>query len=80
MLLDALKAQVTVTAGVIPGVPMREHHRTWTYTSADFEADKDTPQSEPTQFSKMLDEAHEYAKGLSNPAYLNWARVEWMWL
>jgi hypothetical protein len=31
-------------------------------------------------FATRLNEVHEYAKGLSNPAYLNWVKVEWLWV
>jgi hypothetical protein len=80
MPLLALKARIEVHAGVIFEESLAEHHRTWSYTSADYEADKAVPADQPTAFSKMLDEAHEYAKGLSNPAYVNWVRVYWLWL
>jgi hypothetical protein len=76
----ACKAMITVTAGVIPWQEMPEHTKRWSYDSADYERDKQTPQDQPTIFSKMLDGAHEYAKGLSNPAYLNWVRVDWIWV
>ena len=78
--LNALKAQIVVTCGVIPGENENEHTKVWQYSSKDYEADQNVAQDHPTRFSKMLDAAHEYAKGLSNPAYLNWVRVEWIWL
>jgi len=76
----ALKAQCTVTAGVIPGEMMSDHTRVWSYTGLDYVADQAIPADQPTRFSKMLDEAHAYAKGLSNPAYLNWVKTIWMWM
>lgn len=75
-----LKAFIEVTAGVIPGAAMSHYGKRWDYTSADYEADSKTPADQPTIFSKYLDEAHAYAKGLSNPGYLNWVRVDWMWV
>jgi hypothetical protein len=74
------KALISVYAGVIPEVGMGEHTRHWSYNDDDYEKDKATPPDQPTIFSKMLDEAHEYAKGLSNPAYVNWVRVNWLWV
>ena len=80
MPMQAAKAFITVTAGVVPWDIMPEHTKSWSYLSDDYEKDKATPQDQPTIFSKMLDEAHEYAKGLSNPAYVNWVRVDWLWV
>lgn len=78
--MSRAKALIEVTAGVIPGHTMPEHGRRWSYNDDDYERDRAVPQDQPTAFSKMLDEAHDYAKGLSNPAYLNWVRVEWYWI
>lgn len=75
-----LKARLTVTAGVIPDIPINEHGRVYEYTDRDCTDDLRIPLGHPTAFSKMLEHAHEYAKGLSNPAYLNWVKVEWMWV
>jgi hypothetical protein len=76
----AAKAVIHVMGGILPHYPIPEHSKSWHYTSTDFEADQLIPKDQPTKFSTMLDEAHEYAKGLSNPAYLNWVKVEWMWI
>lgn len=76
----ACKALITVVAGVLPGYEMPQYGKRWSYNSDDYERDSATPQDQPTTFSKMLDEAHEYAKGLSNPGYVNWVRVDWVWV
>jgi hypothetical protein len=76
----SMKAFLSVTGGVIPGHAVPEHNRQWSYSSIDYETDRLTPADQPTRFSRMLDEAHNYAKGLSNPAYLNWVKVEWLWV
>jgi hypothetical protein len=76
----AAKAIIEVTAGVIPGQTMPEHTKRWGYTSEDYEKDRNTAPDRATVFSRYLDEAHDYAKGLSNPAYLNWVRVDWLWV
>lgn len=78
--MTGCKALFTVTAGVIPGTANPEHSKQWSYNSDDYEKDAHTPQDQPTVFSRMLQEAHDYAMGLSHPAYLNWVRVDWMWL
>lgn len=80
MPLRAAKAIIEVYAGVIPGQPMAEFTKRWDYDSDDFEQDKKTPPDQPTIFSKRVQEAHDYAMGLSNPAYVNWVRVEWIWI
>lgn len=78
--MKACKAIIEVTAGVIPQEVVAQHTKRWTYDSDDYELDGRTPQDQPTIFSKRLQEAHDYALGLSNPAYLNWVRVDWMWV
>lgn len=80
MPLQAAKAIISVYAGVIPEIGIAEYTKQWSYTSEDFEKDRNTPQDQPTIFSTRLKEAHDYAMGLSNPAYVNWVRVDWMWI
>lgn len=77
---NALKAILEVSAGVVPGIGVGEYTKRWEYLSGDYEQDRKTPQDQPTIFSKLLDEAHGYAKGLSNPAYVNWVHTEWLWV
>ena len=57
-----------------------EYCKNWTYTSDDYEADSHAAPSQPTIFSRYLDEAHDYAKGLADPHYVNWVRVDWLWI
>jgi hypothetical protein len=78
--MKACKALFEVSAGVVPGHPMAEFSKRWSYDSDEFEQDRQTPQHLPTIFSKRLEEAHDYARGLSNPAHLNWVRVDWVWV
>lgn len=78
--MQSAKALIGVQAGVIPGDPMPEYTRNWGYTSEDYEHDQTVPQDQPTIFSQRLQEAHDYAMGLSNPAYVNWVRVDWIWV
>jgi hypothetical protein len=78
--LLAAKALIEVQAGVILGIAMPEYTKRWGYTSDDYEQDKKVPKDQPTIFSTRLQEAHDYAMGLSNPAYVNWVRVDWIWV
>jgi hypothetical protein len=80
MPIQAVKAMIEVLAGVIPGTPMPEYSKRWNYTSGEYEQDKKVPPDQPTIFSQRLQAAHDYAMGLSNPAYVNWVRVEWIWV
>lgn len=80
MPLQAAKAMFEVTAGVIPGTVMPEYTKLWGYTSEEYEKDRGARKDQPTIFSARLQEVHDYAMGLSNPAYVNWVRVDWIWV
>ncbi len=80
MPLQAAKAFFEVNAGVLPGTPMPEYTKRWGYTTEEYEQDQQTPQDQPTIFGQRLQEVHLYAMGLSNPAYVNWVRVDWIWV
>jgi len=80
MPLKAAKAFIEVEAGVIPGQPIPEYTKRWGYDVEEYEKDTLTPQDQPTIFSQRLQEAHNYAMGMSNPAYVNWVRVDWIWV
>jgi hypothetical protein len=77
---EAAKAFIEVHAGIIPGTSMPEYAKRWGYTSHEYEEDLKKPSDQPTTFSIRLKEAHDYAMGLSNPAYVNWVRVDWLWV
>jgi hypothetical protein len=74
------KAVIKVEAGVILGEPMAQYTKQWEYDSGDYELDRKTPGDMPTIFSLRLSEAHDYAMGLSNPRYVNWVRIDWIWI
>ena len=80
MAMQAAKAIFSVYAGVIPGIGMDAFTKQWGYTSEDYELDMKTPEDQKTIFSMRLQEAHDYAMGLSNPRYVNWVRVDWIWI
>ena len=80
MPLNAAKALFEVRAGIIPGESMPEYTKRWGYTTGEYQQDRDTPADQPTIFSQRLKEVHEYAQGMSNPAYVNWVRVDFIWV
>ena len=83
MPLHALKAQWSVTAGVIPGQVMPEHTKVWHYLSEDYEEDQRTlarSDTEVTRFQAISKEAREYCDSLTDPRALNWVKLEWMWM
>lgn len=76
-----------VTAGIVPGTPMPDYSRRWIITSecwekmnslSDEEFKREFP--EGSFYLRFLEEAHNYAKELTQPQLLNWVRVEWIWL
>lgn len=75
---STLKAQWSVTAGVIPGQQDPDFSRAWDYTSLDFAADKNVA-AEQSRFFRKMDEAHAYAKRLTNPCRSNWVDVKFRW-
>jgi hypothetical protein len=78
--MTACKAIFQVTAGVIPGTAMPEYGKRWSYDSSDYEKDRVTPPDQETIFTKLLKEAHQYAIEITNPVYVNWVRVDWLWV
>jgi hypothetical protein len=72
----AAKAFFTVTAGLIPGEPIPEHTRLWSYTSLDHELDR----NDAERFLRMREQATAYANLLMNPAFVNWVRLDFLWV
>lgn len=78
----------TVTAGVVPGIPMKEHTMRWVITSENWEEENEMTDAQfkakfpdgKSTYQKFRDEAHAYAAGLNHPTHLNWVRVDWMWM
>ena len=74
----AMKACITVTAGVIPNERIDALTRTWSFTDEDI-----TKASVPNADYTYLDgmgAAMNYAATLQNPQRCNWVKVEWIWL
>jgi len=74
------KAFWTVTAGIIPGDAMVEYSKQWGYTSEDYEQDREVEVMSESVFARMDREAHAYAKSITHPAYVNWVKVEFLWI
>lgn len=77
---QALKAMWTVQAGLHQEHIIPEYTKQWFYTSEDFEADRAIPPDHPTKFSNLDELVHTYARSITNPAYVNYVRVEFLWV
>jgi len=69
---EALKCQVTVMAGVVPGEPINKLTRSWSLTQWDLD--------NPPIYIDRMGAAMNYAMSLQNPATVNWVRFEWIWM
>jgi hypothetical protein len=76
-----------VQAGVIPGVPIKEHARRWFMTSEAWQIDVlnveeigDASGPMKSTFMDFGSQAHAYAASITDPRYLNWVTVTWMWM
>ena len=81
--MNALKAQWTVTAGVIPGKEDPKHTCVWTYTSEDYHKDEETAREDHnklTIFAEKSALANAYVLTLSHPSIVNWVKLEFIWL
>ncbi|HTF64905.1 MAG TPA: hypothetical protein VK638_19685 [Edaphobacter sp.] len=74
------KAFWTVTAGILMGEAMPEHSKQWCYSNVDYEQDHEKEIMSETIFARMDREAHAYARSITHPAYVNWVRVEFLWV
>lgn len=61
---------------------MPEYTKQWSYNSDDYEKDvvRTDDGDTPSIFEKLLKEAHDYAISITNPRFLNWVRVDWIWI
>lgn len=74
------KAFWTVTAGVLSEA-MPEYTKRWGYTDVDYEHDQSLGSSEEERiFMRMDREAHDYARSITHPSYVNWVKVEFVWI
>ena len=72
----AAKAFWQVQAGLIPGQPMAQYNKAWSYTSQDYAEDGD---ERGYIFDEMRREAHDYATELERGG-LNWVTLSYVWL
>ena len=92
--MEAAKAAWVVTAGVLPGDPLKRYELALGYTSSDYEKDKATQQKnsrklnasggklttpEDTIFMKNCASALAHARDVMDPQFVNWVRVEFVW-
>jgi hypothetical protein len=77
--MNAAKCIISVTAGVVLNQPVPEYSRQYSYTSADYEADK-VLTNEPSRLTSITIDAYDYARRISKPNKVNWVNVKWIWL
>lgn len=80
----AAKLLIEVKAGVIPGKPIAEFTKRWTWTNVDqaemVNSDISERAAAEYRYIQMAGESREYAASLENPKQLNWVRRDWVWL
>ena len=76
----ALKAQWTVTAGLIPGRLMPEYTRAFQYTSADVEHDRNNGgvNADDSHFRTTAREVNEYVMHLQSGG-MNFVDLNYVW-
>jgi hypothetical protein len=74
--MNALKAIWTVTGGILLGEAADEYTKEFTYTSKMYDEDRDGG----THFQDLLMEAHDYSTTLTNPGFVNWVKLEFVWI
>jgi len=83
--MNSLVCQVTVTAGVVPGVAEEEYTKAWHWSSSDQEnlmqtKDMALQNDYRMKWITMQGESREYAAALEDPRRVNWIRRDWMWM
>ena len=77
-----------VVAGLVPGSPIPELTRRWTVSSETYyrimelpqeDYDKEFPAHAGNPIREFQKEAEDYAAALTNPAHVNWVRVDWIY-
>lgn len=83
--MNSLRCQVTVTAGVIPGVIEAEYTKVWSWTDSDQQnmmqmGDMGLQNEYRMKWIAMQGESREYAASLEDPRRVNWIHRDWMWM
>lgn len=72
-----------VMAGIVPGQGLPEFTEEWWMSSEQWEAlckrEDITPDHPENLFTRAQDEAHWYAKRLTDPRVVNWVRVDFIY-
>ena len=77
--MDATRARVVVTAGIIPGQPDAKHTRSWSISSTEWEESDEEHRIE--LLAEMNGKAQGYAGLLMlQPNALNFVTTEWLWM
>lgn len=66
--MEAAKLIIEVVAGILPGEPMPEHSRRWTWTSSDQDALAAGDKEAQAKYIRINGESREYAASLAQPA------------
>ena len=80
---SGMKGVWSVSGGIIPKQTENKYTRNFYYLSPMYEADvkaMEKKSMKTSHFQDLRDEALEYAKGIMDPRYLNWVKVEWIWV
>lgn len=85
MMPNGLRCQVTVTAGVVPGVPEAEYTKVWSWADSDQQnmmqmKDMDLQNEYRMKWIALQGESREYAAALEDPRRVNWIQRTWMWM
>jgi hypothetical protein len=78
--MEAAKLIIEVVAGLIPGTPIAEHTRRWSWTSSNQAALEKGDKEAEIKWILIAGESREYAATLENPQRFNWVRRDWLWL
>ena len=79
--MTSLSGAWEVVAGVLPEEPLKEYTKRFLYTSDDAEIDKQNAEDKESinLFTTKMMQAHDYAMAITNPAKVNWIKVEFIW-
>jgi hypothetical protein len=76
-----MKCYWVVTAGVLLNVPMPEYTKRWEWTPTKVENGRvEMTPDQLLEFHAIVNSSLEYARELQNPGFVNWVRMEWIWV
>lgn len=80
---QGMKGMWSVYGGILLKETDNKYTRNFYYLSPMYEADvkaMEADSKKTSHFQDLRDEALEYAKSIMDPRYLNWVKVEWVWV